>query len=189
MLQTELERLGPKELIWCSRLSDENPAWARNLSALKTVVEEWTFASDFAKRLLTDHFKVASLDGFGCQGRDLAVAAAGGALHYLQETQRGELLHLDSLHHYELDQVDAAGSVHGEEPGAAGVPLRRIPQRHTASVPGWDRHREWAGGLLKTWMLRPEIDLAEIESRQEAVAALTEDLVLREEPGERLKQV
>ena len=104
MLQTELERLGPKELIWCSRLSDQNPAWARNLSALKTLVEEWIFASDFAQRLLADHFKVASLDGFGCQGRDLAVAAAGGALHYLQETQRGELLHLDSLHYYELDQ-------------------------------------------------------------------------------------
>ena len=32
------------------------------------------------------------------------MAAAGGALHYLQETQRGELLHLDSLHYYELDQ-------------------------------------------------------------------------------------
>ena len=38
-------------------------------------------------------------------------------------------------------------------------------------------------------MLRPEIDLNEIENRQEAVAALAENLVLREELRERLKQV
>ena len=188
MLQTELERLGPKELIWCSRLSDRNPSWASNLSALKTEVEEWTFASDFAQRLLTDHFKVASLDGFGCQGRDLAVAAAGGALHYLQETQRGELLHLDSLQFYELDQAMLLDQ-------STVKNLELLESLYDGSRNGTllqclDGTATGMGGrLLKTWMLRPEVDLAEIESRQEAVTALTEDLVLREELRERLKQV
>ncbi|MDE2756568.1 MAG: DNA mismatch repair protein MutS [Acidobacteriota bacterium] len=188
MLQTELERLGPKELIWCSRLSDRNPAWARNLSALKTVVEEWIFASDFAQRLLVDHFKVTSLDGFGCQGRDLAVAAAGGALHYLQETQRGELLHLDSLQFYELDQ-----SMLLDQSTVRNLELLESlydGSRNGTLLQCLDATATGMGGrLLKTWMLRPEIDLNEIESRQEAVAALTENLVLREELREQLKQV
>ncbi len=188
MLRTELERLEPKELIWCSRLSDENPSWAQNLSALKTVVDEWTFASDYAQRLLTDHLKVLSLDGFGCQGRDLAVAAAGGALHYLKETQRGDLLHLDRLNYYELDQsmlLDPSTVKNLElleslfDGSRNGTLLQCLDETSTGM----------GGRLLKTWMLRPEIDLSEIESRLEAVARLAEDLVLREELKERLKQV
>ena len=188
MLQTELERLGPKELIWCSRLSDENPSWAQNLPALKTVVDEWIFASDYAGRLLTDHLKVLSLDGFGCRGRDLAISAAGGALHYLKETQRGDLLHLDSLSYYELDQ-----SMLLDQSTVRNLELLKSlfdGSRNGTLLQCLDTTSTGMGGrLLKTWMLRPEIDLSEIESRLEAVAQLTEDLVLREELKERLQQV
>ena len=188
MLRTELERLAPKELIWCSRLSDENPVWAQSLSALKTLVDEWIFASDYAQRLLTDHFKVISLDGFGCQGRALAVAAAGGALHYLKETQRGDLLHLDGLNYYELDQ-----SMLLDQSTVKNLELLESlfdGSRNGTLLQCLDGTSTGMGGrLLKTWMLRPEINLNEIENRLEAVAALAEDLVLREELKERLQQV
>ncbi len=188
MLRTELERLAPKELIWCSRLSDENPVWAQSLSALKTLVDEWIFASDYAQRLLTDHFKVISLDGFGCQGRALAVAAAGGALHYLKETQRGDLLHLDGLNYYELDQ-----SMLLDQSTVKNLELLESlfdGSRNGTLLQCLDGTSTGMGGrLLKTWMLRPEINLNEIENRLESVAALAEDLVLREELKERLQQV
>ena len=44
---------------------------------------------------LREHFKLLSLDGCGLAGKPLAVAAAGAILHYLRDTQRSALDHLD----------------------------------------------------------------------------------------------
>ena len=38
-----------------------------------------------------------TLDGFGCEGKILATCAAGGLLHYLQETQKGRIEQLQRL--------------------------------------------------------------------------------------------
>ncbi len=43
--------------------------------------EDWTFAPETARHTLLEHFKVASLDGFGLRDRPAALGAAGGALH------------------------------------------------------------------------------------------------------------
>jgi len=188
MLQTELERLQPKELIWSSQLSNQNPSWAQNLSALKTTVEEWTFASDYAHRLLTDQLKVFSLDGFGCQGRELAVAAAGAALHYLKETQRGTLQHLDRLTYYELEHAMVL-----DQSTVTNLELVRSlfdRSRQGTLLHCLDETTTGMGGrLLKGWLLRPEIDLKEIDNRLEAVGELKDNLILREELKAHLKPI
>ncbi len=67
-LRAELERLNPAEIIV--------PSEAVSLQdALKTVFrlvngyEDWVFAAETAQFTLRDHFKVATLDGFGLKGR------------------------------------------------------------------------------------------------------------------------
>ncbi len=47
----------------------------------------WRFEETTARQALLDHFKAASLAGYGCEDRPLAVRAAGALLQYLQETQ------------------------------------------------------------------------------------------------------
>src|SRR5206468_827967 len=54
----------------------------------------WAFARDAAYRALTERLGTASLEGFGCEGRDLAIGAAGGLLHHLRDTQKADLKHL-----------------------------------------------------------------------------------------------
>src|SRR5262245_17556644 len=51
-------------------------------------LDEWFFSFDRAQELLLTHFGVASLDGFGLAGRNLAAAAAAAALHYIRDTQK-----------------------------------------------------------------------------------------------------
>src|SRR5579863_7439638 len=54
---------------------------------------------DFAQatRLLTQHFQVASLAGFGVDGLPAAVAAAGALLAYLRDTQKSDLSHITQV--------------------------------------------------------------------------------------------
>src|SRR5688572_27933732 len=62
---------------------------------VRTELEEWVFTADYAGRTLRDHFKLLSLDGCGLANRQAAVGAAGAVLHYLRDTQRAALDHLD----------------------------------------------------------------------------------------------
>src|SRR5262249_56463784 len=64
-------------------------------------VDEWFFSFERARELLLSHFDVASLEGFGLGGRDLAVAAAGGVLHYVRETQKDNAAHITGLSYFE----------------------------------------------------------------------------------------
>lgn len=73
--------------------------------------EEWLFARTFAYETLTNHFKTATLKGFGCEDLTAGLGAAGVILHYLQETKKSEIAHFQRLrrefpqHHMILDQA------------------------------------------------------------------------------------
>jgi hypothetical protein len=54
---------------------------------------------------LKEHFQLLTLDGCGLAGRPLAVCAAGAILHYVRETQRAALDHLDRPAHYERSET------------------------------------------------------------------------------------
>ena len=60
----------------------------------------WRFEETTARQALLDHFGAASLAGFGCEDKPLAVRAAGGLLQYLQETQKDGLAQITGLRTY-----------------------------------------------------------------------------------------
>jgi len=75
-LLTELDRLRPAEIIL--------PSEAASLQALlkpsfpiMNPYDDWVFAMETAQFTVRDHFKVASLDGFGLRVRTAAIGAAG----------------------------------------------------------------------------------------------------------------
>ena len=77
-LEDELARLSPSELL----ISDEQLAELGSLRGCHPY-DGYAFLLDQATNTLRDHFRVQSLDGFGCSGLHTAVSAAGGILHYL----------------------------------------------------------------------------------------------------------
>jgi DNA mismatch repair protein MutS len=99
-LLTELERLRPAEIVHpmeATALRD----LLRNSGWTVSAYDDWTFAPQTAVFTVREHFKVASLDGFGLKDRTAAIGAAGGALHYLVQNLRRDVKHLTRLSFYQ----------------------------------------------------------------------------------------
>ena len=197
-VQEELDQLRPKELLYGSPaplfdtrtsralLTHQTPTQtpqprAAGASCAETPLDDWIFAPDHAIPLLENHFGVLSLEGFGLAGRTAAAAAAGAILHYVRSTQRGSLDHVDRIGWYERQNclvLDAVTVRNLEliEPlfaGAdAGITLFRSID--AAVTPMGKR-------LLRAWLLRPSLDLDEINARLDAVEAGVTNIISREE--------
>ncbi|MGD0412086.1 MAG: DNA mismatch repair protein MutS [Verrucomicrobiota bacterium] len=99
-LLAELERLRPAEIIYPAGAA-QAPALAQNSAAVLNPCEDWVFAPETALFTVRDHFKVASLDGFGLRDRTAAIGAAGAVLHYLTEQLRRDVSALTRLSFYQ----------------------------------------------------------------------------------------
>ena len=195
-VQEELEQLRPRELLYASpaplfevkaaRLIENTgvpgPRPQRSGAAYaETPLEDWIFSPDHAIPLLENQFGVLSLEGFGLAGKTAAASAAGAILHYVRSTQRGKLDHVDRIGWYErqnclvLDAVTVRNLELIEPLFAgtdAGVTLFR--SMDAAMTPMGKR-------LLRAWLLRPSLEVAEINARLDAVDAAVKDIVRREE--------
>lgn len=170
-LATELERVRPAELIY----PEGESGWAERVGNWSGHVhghEGWVFEPTTAEVALREHFGVASLDGFGLQGRAVAIGAAGAVLHYLAHHLRRETSALTRLSVYETAgflHLDAATLRHLEvlEPaggeGAGGRSLYEACRRTVTPM---------GGRLLRDWLSQPLSDLGAIQQRQGAVGTL-----------------
>jgi DNA mismatch repair protein MutS len=188
-IQEELQQLRPKELLYGSSaplfetgVSPSHRVAARNSAGYaETPLDDWIFAPDHAIPLLENHFGVLSLEGFGLAGKMAAASAAGAILHYVRSTQRGTLEHVDRIGFYERQNclvLDAVTVRNLEliEPLFAGADEGTTLFRSIdATVTPMGKR------LLRSWMLRPSIELPVIHARLDAVECQARDLVAREE--------
>src|SRR6202451_600377 len=189
-VQEELEQLRPKELLYGSaaplfdarstRAQAPQPR-ASGATCTETPLDDWIFAPDHSIPLLENHFGVLSLEGFGLAGRNAAAAAAGAILYYVRSTQRGSLDHVDRIGWYERQNclvLDAVTVRNLEliEPLFAGTDsgVTLFRSIDATLTPMGKR-------LLRAWLLRPSLDLAEINARLDAVEAGVKDTIAREE--------
>lgn len=184
-LSTELERLRPAEIIF-----PEEAALGGKLdgqfAAVARGYEGWVFAPETAVFTLREHFKVASLDGFGLRGRDAAVGAAGGALHYLTQHLRRDAAHLTRLSFYiasDFLTLDATTlrTLEVLEPLHAGGQSLFAAMNRTATPMGARK--------LRDWLALPLANVGEIRERQEAVAIWMRQVSALEQFREQLKEV
>src|SRR3954468_9392577 len=80
-LGDELTRIAPSELLYADDQGDLIETLGMPKGA--QVCESYLFLRDQAHHALTQHFKVQSLDGYGCTHLTAAVAAAGAVFQYL----------------------------------------------------------------------------------------------------------
>ena len=186
-IQEELQQLQPKELLYGSSLpllenaSGAKPRRHPASGWAETPLEDWIFAPDHAIPLVENHFGVLSLEGFGLAGKPAAASAAGAILYYVRSTQRGTLDHIDRIGFYErqsclvLDTVTVR-NLELIEPlfanADAGTTLFRAVD--STCTPMGKR-------LLRSWLLRPSINVGEINARLDAVETQAQQTVYREE--------
>lgn len=169
-LRQELDRWRPREILHPSQLPPSSALTPPPGAAL-TPLEDWIFDGDFARRELEAHFGLLGLEGLGLAGHPWATAAAAAIVHYVKETQRSRLEHVDRLAFYSARQglvLDATTvrNLDLVEPIFAGEESATLRHALDATLTPMGRR------LLRAWILAPLTDAAALAARHEAVAAL-----------------
>jgi DNA mismatch repair protein MutS len=166
-LLDELARVSPSELL----VSDEQQQQFKEIpNALG--YDSYAFLPEQAVFTLCEHFKVKSLDGFGCGQMSQAVAAAGAIVHYLKYQLRRKIDHLTSLRcdaPAEYVLLDAATQTNldlVESRTTRGTSLLAVLDRTITPM---------GGRKLRFWILQPLRSLQELERRQQMIADLLQE--------------
>ncbi len=175
-LRDELLRIEPREGLVPDHEAERLRAVLSFTPAAITPAPESAFHHAASRALLLEHFRVASLAGFGCDDKPLAVSAAGALLQYVKETQPGA-----PLSHIARMQAYARGSAMIlDRATQRNLELVRRPadgQVDGSLLSVLDRTVTPLGArLLREWLLHPLTERSAIAPRQEAVADLHGDL-------------
>ncbi len=88
----------PKEILVAANQSEKVTNFLTDqLPVTITRRDEWTFGYEYAYELLLSHFQAHSLKGFGLDGLQAAVGAAGAVINYLQENYKTRLNHVKRI--------------------------------------------------------------------------------------------
>ena len=181
----ELERMDPRELVVTAETGAALGRLGSGISV--TTADAAWFDPDAATRALCGLMNTVDLLGFGAQGMDAAVGAAGALVTYARETARISLEHVRRLHVYQVE-----GHMVLDEATRRNLelvrPIRGSGRKGTL-VGLLDRCRTPMGGrLLREWVSRPLVDLDAVRERQDAVEGLL-DPARRESVREQLRLV
>ncbi len=168
VLLTELERLRPAEIIYPSEAAKLR-AQLQGAFPMLSGYDDWVFAPETAHFTLKEHFKVASLDGYGLKHRLAAIGAAGAVLHYLTQHLRRDVAHLTRLTTYERGDylvLDTTALRNLE----ILEPLHRDAPRNATLYGALNRTVTPMGARrLRDWLTQPLAAVAPIQRRQDAV--------------------
>jgi DNA mismatch repair protein MutS len=151
--------------------------------------DDWVFAAETALFTVRDHFKVASLDGFGLKGHSAATGAAGAVLHYLTQHLRRDAASLTRISFYQRSDfltLDLTTLRHLE----ILEPLHHDSPRNASLYGASNRTVTPMGARrLRDWLSQPLAALEPIRRRQQAVRALIENGGFLEQLSSQLAQV
>src|SRR5215468_2331107 len=166
-LHDEIARVSPAELLISS---EQKPQTGEIDHALE--YDSYAFLPEQAIFTLCEHFKVKSLDGFGCARMPAAVAAAGAIVHYLKHQLRRKIDHLTSLRcdaptdHVLLDSATQANLELVQSRGARDTSLLSVLDRTITPM---------GARKLRGWIVQPLRDLTELQRRQQMIADLLQE--------------
>jgi len=149
-------------------------------------LDDWAFTGDYANEILTKHFEVTSLKGFGVDKIQVGIVAAGIVLHYLGETEHRNLKHISTISRLEEDNcmwLDRFTIRNLELVGSANENATTLFQvLDMTSTPMGAR-------MLHKWIIMPLKDLKPIQERLGMVEYFTQHENLLEEFLTHIKQI
>ncbi len=177
-LLDELGRIAPAELLILERddLAKRKDLFSRRVEVLSQ--EEFDVKS--AGYLLKEQLGVRSLTGFGCDGLDQGIIAAGAIVHYIKETQKGNPEHIKEIVTYHLGDF-----MFLDEATIRNLELFKTMRRQSTKGSLFqilDRTVTPMGSrLLKRWIGYPLVVLDPIRRRLAAVRDFRDDQIFRGE--------
>ncbi len=185
-LRSELVRLAPSECLVSPNLGVQGlrQMTEGDLECTVTVGQTEYFQRESAWQVLSQHIA----DTGKLPERDLAMGAAGAALYYLMEMQKGQVGQIRAIDSYEMNDFMMLDS----------VTLRNLELFGNIRDGGkegtlfnlMDRTRTPMGSrCLRSWLSKPLMDHREIGKRLDAVEFLANDRLLKSEIAEYLEDI
>ena len=151
-------------------------------------LDSWYFSDETAKNTLLSHFKVADIQGLGLEDYGSGTVAAGALLKYLYETQKNNLGNMTSLQLYSTGKYMIIDS--STRRNLELVETLREKQKRGSLLWVLDKTKTAMGArMLRSFVEQPLIEKAEIERRLDAIEALKEQAMTREEIREYLNPI
>jgi DNA mismatch repair protein MutS len=169
-LEDEVNRFKPSEMLYPVSLKNNSSIISSLDDYYLTSYDDWYFDYIEAYRKLLKHFRVASLDGYGCEGMIVAISAAGALISYLEETQKEKLafkkigvLRRESYMLLDVSTLKNLEITGNMRDGGIKDSLLWVMDETLTPM---------GGRLLRNWLLNPLLHSSEINKRQDAVSAL-----------------
>ena len=180
-LSDDVARFAPREAIFPRESGIELPIPS-------TASEPSLFETRAAHDYLARHFGTQSLRGFGLEGDDPRIGAAGGALRYAAASHRKPLAHVQTLrvdNDADYLQLDAATLANLEvlDSRDAGRPRASLWSVVNAT------RSAMGARTLRRWIARPLKSREQIFDRHDAVDELTRSRAILEQMTQRLARI
>lgn len=149
-------------------------------------LDEWVFTEENTKDKLLKRFQTTSLKGFGVEGLQYGIIAAGSILQYLEITEHKRLEHISTLSRIEEDKY-----VWLDKFTIRNLELfYSINEGAKTLVDVIDRTISPMGArLLKRWVALPLKDEKPIKERHDVVEYLHDDLDFKNLLSENVKEI
>ncbi len=166
-----LQNFAPNEvLVSKAHKTDFKEAFGSGLHTF--FLEDWIFQEDYARETLTNHFKTATLKGFGIAQLKYGIIASGAVMHYLSDTRHNQLQHIRKIQRIAEEEyiwmdrftIKNLELYHSQNENA--VTLIDVIDK-TISAMG--------GRLLKRWLALPLKNIERIRNRHEVISYLIEN--------------
>ena len=184
----EINRISPAEIIVAkSRMNNKFVGLLKEREFAISEFDDFRFFLDNAKDVLQKHFQTLNLEGFGLFS-DLLTQSSGALFSYIKEKQMNDLKHINKINVYNLNDfmfLDNATIKNLEL-------IKNIASKNDNAtlLTVLDKTITSMGKrLLRKWIVSPLINKSEIEKRLNGVEELKENLILRYDLRELLKNV
>lgn len=195
ILANEISRLNITEIIlpaddmWNKPVLKDTE-WADIIPENTTITwqEAMTFDPSIGRGKLLEHFKVATLEGFGCHSMPLAIGATWALLNYVALTQKAALTQFNTIITYQITDYLILDSTVCRN-------MELLQTIRDGSFKGsllWviDKTKTAMGGrLLRNWLLHPLLDIKEITLRQDGIEELINQTQVRLDIQDLLPQI
>ena len=169
-----LIKYNPSEVVISKSMVYNTEEWYHKFRPFVTTIENWIYNYDQSYRTLTEHFKVKSLKGFGCEHFNMGVISAGVLLYHLKNNLSSSVNHFTKLtpiqnegfmglDGFTIKNLEIFNSLSTQ--GSHGTLIDTIDYTITAG----------GGRLLKQWLHRPLTNKTKLEERLNIVEIMLKE--------------
>ncbi len=188
----EISKVEPTEIIYFieegSTSSNLIEDIKKRFSIYISIYDSWTFEKNHAINQIKDQFNIVGIEGLGFHSNHLGIQSTGSLLYYLKSTQKRSLTHINKIDLYAFEEkmildiftrrnLELTETIRGKN--KKGSLLWVLDKTLTAM----------GGRMIRRWIEEPLLNVEIINQRLQAVEVLKEDILLRRELKESLKQI